>query len=681
VRGKKPLFLTLILLATVLQLPLAIGDSGWLTGWDQRVKITIDSGDITANLTNFPVLIYLSASSGINSEDITFVFDEVGANSLKIAATTSDGTTECYVEVEKWDSGNEKGWLWVKVSSISSIVDTDIYLYFDNDHADNNAHVGVTNSEVAENVWDANFEFVSHMRDDPDTSHIRDSTTNDVDGTKAGAGQPAVTVNGIIDDAQDFDSGNPDYISMPSTIFEDDTVGCMECWAKRDSAGVIGIPLMSSDEATEANYIGIQWRDDDKIWFQVRLAAGYEFIRETVNSWADTDWHHLAMVQDGIAVKFYVDGALEAAINVIAPNDMGAWFDDVGAILDNVAIGMARILNPVSPFAGLIDEVRISDVVRSGAWIKATYETVNDDLLDYGDEVSLPPAPTELFGAGFNASSPYVSLYWKSNLTDITLFEIQNSTDKVSWEYLGSNTTTEYHDFQVVNGTERYYRVRACRLDGGEWFNSSWSDVDFETVYFILGVGEVSCKIRNYNASSITVIAGTLNDGNLASTFSVDGDWYNVSEINDIPGLDVRFNFTNIGGVPNCGCLDVYHSYTGHPQHDIKIQVWNFTSTSWYQIGTLIYNETAGWECSGLGNYAEHFFHNGSFWGRFYHESQGHVVHEMQIDQIRLDVIYGEECPPCEEVTALLAMGKYYALAIILLILGVLIGIGMRGKR
>jgi len=71
VRGKKPLFLTLILLATVLQLPLAIGDSGWLTGWDQRVKITIDSGDITANLTNFPVLIYLSASSGINSEDIT----------------------------------------------------------------------------------------------------------------------------------------------------------------------------------------------------------------------------------------------------------------------------------------------------------------------------------------------------------------------------------------------------------------------------------------------------------------------------------------------------------------------------------------------------------------------------------------------------------------------------------
>ena len=63
---------------------------GWLTGWDKRIKITIDQTDIDADLTNFPILVYLSSSSGRFSDDVTAVFTEVGANSKKIAVTTSD---------------------------------------------------------------------------------------------------------------------------------------------------------------------------------------------------------------------------------------------------------------------------------------------------------------------------------------------------------------------------------------------------------------------------------------------------------------------------------------------------------------------------------------------------------------------------------------------------------------
>ena len=35
---------------------------------------------------------------------------------------------------------------------------------------------------------------------------------------------------------------------------------------------------------------------------------------------------------------------------------------------------------------GRQDEVRVSDATRSAAWIKASYETGRDDLLDYGSE-------------------------------------------------------------------------------------------------------------------------------------------------------------------------------------------------------------------------------------------------------------------------------------------------------
>jgi len=69
----------------------------WLSGWDKRVKITIDHNDVSSDLTDFPVLIYLGDASGKNNEDVTFVFNELASDGdrKKIAVTTSDNTTQC----------------------------------------------------------------------------------------------------------------------------------------------------------------------------------------------------------------------------------------------------------------------------------------------------------------------------------------------------------------------------------------------------------------------------------------------------------------------------------------------------------------------------------------------------------------------------------------------------------
>ena len=186
----------------------------------------------------------------------------------------------------------------------------------------------------------------------------------------------------------------------------------------------------------------------------------------------------------------------------------------------------------------------------------------------------------------------------------------------------------------------------------------------------VLAMGHLA-EINPFNASSISVITGTLNDGQLNSTYFLDEYWYNVSEVVETPGLDIRFNFTGIGINVVSGCIEVYHTFTGHSQHDVLIQVKNFTSGSWYQIGTIVYNETIGWECSGLGKEPDHFFINGTLWARFYHESLGHVPHELQVDNIILYVATSHVSP---------SVSKYYALAIILLILGLLLGWGMRKR-
>ncbi len=338
---------------------------GWLAVWDQRVRVTIDQTDITAALTDFPVLIYLSSSSGRNSDDVTCVFDEVGANSLKIAVTTSDGTTECYVEVEKWDNGNEKAWLWVKVPSVSSTADTDLYLYYDNAHADNVDKVGAPNSVPAENVWDSSFEFVSHMRDDPDTSHIRDSTTNDNDGTKVGAANPAVSTSGIIGECQSFDGSDTIGITDIAALGSQQTI---EAWVKVSFS--TGMNMYVWEEGS--NRYQIQLYDGDDSNGQPKIAFHSFLNADTSNLPTSDVWYYIVATVNGTAIAVYVNGVLDWSDPASRPEQAPG-----NIVIGNYGGGGGYY------FTGLMDEVRCSSTPRSAAWIKASYESGRDDLVSF----------------------------------------------------------------------------------------------------------------------------------------------------------------------------------------------------------------------------------------------------------------------------------------------------------
>lgn len=405
---------------------------------------------------------------------MTFVFDEVGANSLKIAVTESDGETECYVEVEKWDFGNEVAYLWAKIPTISNITDTDIYLYYDNDHADNVAQVGLTNSVPAENVWDSDFEIVYHMRDDPDNANVRDSTDNDIDGSKRAANQPIVSVNGMIDDAQDFDGVN-DWIKKAGAPMP--LVFTWTSWVKAGTLGE-GSPVYRKIVSyTNRPLLAYAVSTDD--WYMV-TAGGLFAIVSDPQANVEGNWRFLVGRYDGTNV--FLDVYSTAGL-------VGSDTAIKALLYDSANFVMGQQGDDTRRWTGLIDETRISKIVRSEEWIKATFETGLDDLLDFGAQEEYVPmeTPAYLFGAGFNGSIAYVDLRWETNLTAINFFEVQNSTDKIAWDHLGTSTTNNYTDLQVVNGTQRYYRIRACNFTGAAWDNSTWTDIDFETVYYEVG--------------------------------------------------------------------------------------------------------------------------------------------------------------------------------------------------
>jgi len=338
---------------------------GWLSDWDFRIQIDIDSGDVDDSLSSFPVLIFLSnSSSGIYDEDVSCVFDEVGANSQKIAVTVGEDT-ETFVEIEKWDATNEQAWLWANVTA-DSASNTTLYLYYDNDHADNTDYVGDKESTPAMVVWDSDFASVWHLDETGSNPQCKDSTSNNEDST-ANAADP--TISGKIDGGMEFEDSTEDYTAL--TACQTAEEGTLEAWAKFDLT-TNRRPIMV-DQGAGYLFLGI--KDDTKVRIATYDTASHDAISTTTPT-VGVFYHCCGVYKNGEVNRIYINGVDEAQSTVMT-GDLGSTATAMKLGYDGI---VARTLD------GILDEVRIHKVKRSASWIKASYESGKDDLLDFGSE-------------------------------------------------------------------------------------------------------------------------------------------------------------------------------------------------------------------------------------------------------------------------------------------------------
>ena len=349
----------------------------WLSGWSKRVKVTVDNTLIDAELSWFPVLLYLSASSGKTSQDVSCIFDELqsDANRKKIAVTKADGETELYVEIEKWVDADETAWLWVSRDgwAIADDADTDLYIYYDADHADNDTYVGDTAARTE--VWDGNFKAVWHLNQASDaqildsTSDDRDSASNTLDTT---AGKIGLGMNADGGELANFG----DVVDMGTSDFT------LEAWVK------------TSDTTHQKTILDKRGADDPWPGYLFGVAATGEVVSYACDTGGDSEaavstatvndgeWYHVAArfdksEADGLWV--FIDGAQDGGKGKL---------DDIGTV-DNAGSLIMGYHSPSSTWIywiGDLDEIRISLTFRSAAWIKATYNSGNDSLLTYGSQ-------------------------------------------------------------------------------------------------------------------------------------------------------------------------------------------------------------------------------------------------------------------------------------------------------
>jgi hypothetical protein len=362
----------------------------WLGSWKYRIKLTVDSSVIDSDLTHFAIPITLGPVVGKNSYDASVIFDELGANSKKIAVTKDDGTTQIYVEAEGWDSINERGVLWVSKSDLTILAasDTILYIYFDNTQADNNSYVGDVGSRIE--VWKSAFKSLLHLKESGNgtANEYVDSTGNAHHGT-GGAGSAAQTpdlVDSILYKGQDFEHDNSDLISIADHV--DLNLGnndfVLTQWIKIESFSDT-YPQLISQWGSAGNY-SFQWalQNNNTIYF-LYSTNGSNAISLSV-SWTPTlgVWYKLSIRRTGATIKFYVNDA-----QVGADKNIGA---------DIIFDGTARIwlgsYDQVGQtngwFDGVIDEFRyIVGEDESDAWVKACYYSEDDNLLIWGPEESL----------------------------------------------------------------------------------------------------------------------------------------------------------------------------------------------------------------------------------------------------------------------------------------------------
>jgi hypothetical protein len=309
--------------------------------------VTVDHTKVPSTQTNFPILVNFTNAS---LKTIGNGGKVQNANGYDIRPYTDSALTTAITgyELERYNATTGEVVMWVKLASLSSSVDTIIYLAY------GDATISTDGSSAT--TWDANYKAIYHLKDGTTLSGT-DSTTGN-NGTINNT--PAATT-GQIDGAMhcvgvDVDGLYP--LANPAD-FPVATAFTVSGWFKPVSAAI--------------NYIGVMWGEfanngphlqtDGAGTWGIRIWGGTNCDGGTTTAGA---WQYVVGTYDGTNLRCYVNGSLTGGPTAATPTTSSS---------PTAAIGFTLVGS--NPFDGDIDEVRISNSARSTDWVTTDYNSQN----------------------------------------------------------------------------------------------------------------------------------------------------------------------------------------------------------------------------------------------------------------------------------------------------------------
>jgi len=325
--------------------PFLAGSEWWNPNWPYRKLITIDYTKVDGDLASFPVLISLASDSDLaahaqtDGDDIVF---------------TDGDNNKLDHEIEQYLSPSGSLIAWVNVNSLSSTTNTYLYLYYGNPITGNMERIA--------DVWNTNFKIVQHLKE---TIGLHfDSTQYDNDGTATVTLQGSAV--GKIDGCDEFngianniDCGNKVSLNMTSAI-------TIEAWVYNHGS-LAAYPRITDKFPAPSVYI--KGSTDELGWYGEigGVTRDFSFTNTIIprNTWS----HIVVTYANDVthAIKAYLNGQVKDTITTYS-----------GALTStptHLVIGNRATLD--RPFDGKLDEVRISNLVRNGSWVKTCYNNQN----------------------------------------------------------------------------------------------------------------------------------------------------------------------------------------------------------------------------------------------------------------------------------------------------------------
>lgn len=321
--------------------------------WSTRKLLSIDAAQVAGDVTGFSLLITFNTDAELAAQAL--------ANGDDIIFTAGDGGTLLAHEIEFFDEVTGELRAWVK-ADLSASVDTDIYMYFGNASA--------TNQENAAGVWSSNYTGVYHLDESPDgtAGDIIDSSGSNNHGTSAGGMDGTDLVNSAVGQGLAFDGVN-DMIRIPDSTSLDgmNDAATFSLWINWVDAADGDHQIIMTSENRYSGGDGYEWAsqgDGDHFFYPDATSPDGNYNIGT-NPFTNNNWHHLAVTMDYTIkdVNIYVDG-----------NEMSFFYEGVPSRWTDLSASGDLLFggNPdraTRYFEGMMDEIRLADVVRSQEWI------------------------------------------------------------------------------------------------------------------------------------------------------------------------------------------------------------------------------------------------------------------------------------------------------------------------
>lgn len=326
--------------------------SGPFATWAILDQIIVKASAVSSALSNHPVFINETILNNLPNDIWSIAIN--GGGDLRFF-TDIQCTNRISCEVVEFNTSTHIAEIHVNVPSISSSVDTSIYIAYGK-AGETQPATGAAYGRDA--TWDSDFLLVNHMNSGVD------STGNIATGNYSGT--PGT---GKVGQATDF-NGSSDNVDYAALSGSDQGEVTLESWVNFDALSTGTLQAIISFDSNYNHWEQTDFADGNTFWAASNNPALQNSLwNYTVNTWQHTSVTY-SVTGDEIDFRLNYDDAFDDDYYTTTNNMDTSKEVTLAAFWDGASFD--RFLN------GEMDEVRISKIVRSNAYLEASY--INQNL-------------------------------------------------------------------------------------------------------------------------------------------------------------------------------------------------------------------------------------------------------------------------------------------------------------